>query len=195
MKGMMEMERMGDKPNGLVINAILSFVVKRNIIEDTLKLLNELIKIYNEKSPYFKFKKLKSKPKCCQYILHHLRLAGIIEKQSKNGNWKIVDYETLKKIYLNLQRCYVDEKERNKWKYMGDMTYNNMQGIMYSVGRMIGIKENCSTVEAITSILIAYYIENYGEDEFIKGILKKFDSLKKVVEIENKFEKAVVETK
>jgi len=179
---------MEKEANGLIVDTMLAFIIKHDIIEDTLKFLNELIEIYKKKSPYFKFKKIKNKPKCCQYLLSYLHFAGIIEKYSRNGGWKIVDYNALKRIYLNLQKCYVDDKEREKMrmKYSGDIIYSSMQSIMYSIGRMIGIKEKCPPVEAITSILIAYYIENYGEDEFIKEILRKLETIKKVVELENK---------
>ena len=69
-----------------------------------------------------------------------------------------------------------------KVKCINNSIYSNMQSIMYSIGRMIATKEKCSTIDAITSILIVYYIDNYGEDEFIKKILEKIERLKKLVE-------------
>jgi len=173
--------------NGIIVDAMVAFVVKHDIIDETIKFLNELIERYKKKSPYFKYKKINNKFKCGQYLITYLHLAGIINKYSNNGSWKIVDYDTLKRVYLNLQKCYVDEeeKERMKQKYSGDLIFSGMQSIMYSVGRMIAIKEKCSTVEAITSILIAYYIENYGEDEFIKDVLNKMKLIDKIVELEN----------
>lgn len=180
--------------NGFVADALLAFIIKHDIVEDALKFFNELIETYKNKCPFFRLRKMENRPKYHQYLLSYLNTAGIIERYSNNGCWKIVDYETLKRLYLALQKCYVDdkEKEKMKMKYSGDVLYNGMQGIMYSIAKMIAVKENCATLDVVTSILIAYYIENYGRDEFIEGILQKLNTLKKVVEIESKMEENIM---
>ena len=180
------MIKMDDEINGLAMETMLAIVVRNDIIEDALKFLDELMEIYENKSPYFKYKKIKNKPKCCQYILFCLHSAGIIKRHSRNGVWKIDNYDALKRICMRLQKCYEDkeEMERIKRKHSGGVLYNDIQSVMYKVGREIAIKEKCSTIEAITSILIAYYIENYGKDDFIKDILRKMKIIEGIAKME-----------
>ena len=116
-----------------------------------------------------------------------MRLAGIIRKYSKYI-WEVIDYNSLKETCLKLQECYDDynERERILRRYDGGAIHNGMQGMMYEIGRHIAINEGCTTIEAITSILIAYYVDNYGKDDFIKEQLEKFNVLDGIAGLEGR---------
>ena len=59
------------------------------------------------------------------------------------------------------------------------------QKIMYEVGRLIAEKEQAHSVpDCITSILIAYYIENYGHDEKIDKIIEKINKARRALIVE-----------
>jgi len=172
--------------NSYVIGSMMAFVIKKGVIYDTIKFLEQMLKTFEKQSKYIKIKEL-HKPKCYRSILHYLRLAGVIKKYSKYI-WEVIDYNSLKETCLKLQECYDDynERERILRRYDGGAIHNGMQGMMYEIGRHIAINEGCTTIEAITSILIAYYVDNYGKDDFIKEQLEKFNVIDSIAGLEGR---------
>lgn len=165
----------------VIIDIMIAFILKKDILKESIVFFDELITRYKKGSHFFKYSQIKSKFKQIGYVMSYMNGAGILEKYNKH-TWKIVDFESLKRIYLFLQMCYVDENEyqRALTKYSGDLFVNGLQKLMYKVGRLIAEKEQCDVIDAITSILIAYYVENYGEDDKIKEIIKNVKMLKRL---------------
>jgi len=159
---------------------VASFIMKHNLVEDYKLFFKELLERCSKGRKAFKYRQLKHKPRNFHNIIPLLVMTGVIEKanggQTKN-TWRVKDIGKLERIHKILHSRKLSQR------YSFDFVINDMQSIMFEVARLIAEKEHGYVPDIVTSILVAYYIENYGEDERIKAILKKLEKLRKLDEI------------
>lgn len=160
------------------VNYFIYVILKRGLEKEYINFFDFLIKRCKEENYYFRYRYLPFKPYGYKFCIHVMEKLGLIEKINKStrGTWKIKNINEIKKILDILKRCEEDENFRESTlKLMNNLNYEKLsnQNILWRVARLIAKKEGINPTDALVSISIAYYIENYGEDREIKEIIKK----------------------
>ena len=161
--------------NDVAFDYFIYFILKSKNEAGYFDFFTHLKERYENGKFFFKYRTLEVKPpkyRVGVFIMEKLGMLKCVNKKTTH-TWKISDIYKIEKAMKILERCKNDDNHRKKLLKVLESEYKLVSNntILWDTARLIAKKEDTRPADALIGIAIAYYIENYGEDEEIREIV------------------------